>query len=151
MSARKKTPESESAQQKSPSQMSDDEVIAFYEAEKKALAARIRENIERTGSPLGASSPTPALTARGLVMPARPKSVKFEVVRKGALNPKWKDVTKVCPNCGKSKNVAEDFGIVARRGWEYAASWCRTCRSKTNYKKVPRKYKTKRGEPGEER
>lgn len=141
-----------------PATMTDDELIAFHAAEKARFAAELRANLARYGSTLGpgaASAPAAPPPEKSGVVPNRGKTVKFEIARVNGkaleMNPKWKDVRKTCPHCGKTKNVAQDFGVVARRDWEYAMSWCRDCRGKADYRKAPRKYKTKNGEPGEER
>lgn len=57
-----------------------------------------------------------------------------------AISPKWFAMEKKCPHCGKTKNVAADFGVVIRRGLEQSAGWCKQCRSETDYRKLPRKY-----------
>ena len=52
---------------------------------------------------------------------------------------------KVCPHCGKEKNVGKDFGIAMHRGVQYANSWCSQCRSETSnsYRTKPRKNNSK--------
>lgn len=143
-----------------PATMTDDELIAFHAAEKARFAAELRANLARYGTTLGPAAPTSTAApvtqkSDSTVVPTRARTVKFEIARLNGKalesNPKWKDVRKTCPHCGKTKNVVPDFGIVVRRDWEYAASWCRDCRGKTDYRKVERRYKTKNGEPGEKR
>ena len=51
--------------------------------------------------------------------------------------------TKKCPSCGETKDVKTEFGLVTRRGVQYAAGWCKECRNKTNYKNRPRVYNKK--------
>lgn len=139
-----------------PATMTDDELIAFHAAEKARFAAELRANLTRYGTTLGPTVAPPSNSASGVsVVPSRAKTVKFEIARLNGKvlesNPKWKDVRKTCPHCGKTKSVIPDFGILVRRDWEYAASWCRDCRGKTDYRKEERRYKTKNGEPGEKR
>lgn len=152
--SRKKT-ESDSAAP-DPATMTDDELIAFHAAEKAKFAAELRANLTQYGTTLGpTAAPQPASKSDSKMVPTRARTLKFEVARVNGkaleMNPKWKDVRKTCPHCGKTKNVAADFGILVRRDWEYAASWCRDCRGKTDYRKTERRYKTKNGEPGEKR
>lgn len=154
--SRKKEPEPPPVD---PSTMTDDELIAYHAAEKARFAASLRENLAKFGTTLGPAATAPAVPlaqkSDPAMVPARPRSVKFEVMRLNGRalesNPKWKDVRKTCPHCGKTKLVVPDFGIVVRRDWEYAMSWCRDCRGKTNYRKQERRYRTKNGKPGEER
>lgn len=55
-------------------------------------------------------------------------------------DPKWKDIRKTCPHCGKMKAIDPGFGVRNVRGDFRPHSWCQTCRSTTNYYKRPRKY-----------
>lgn len=55
----------------------------------------------------------------------------------------WTKVKRTCPQCGRTGKVASDFGIKkGRRGNVSAQSWCKRCRSETNYHARPRKYWT---------
>lgn len=76
---------------------------------------------------------------------AKPSTVVRVASRAGKklVDPKWFNVTKVCPHCGEEKNVGRDFGVVIRRGIEGPSGWCRTCRATTDYRSRPRKNKTR--------
>lgn len=114
---------------KDPDELTDEEL--------KLLIAR--ENLKRYGNPLG---PPPATESR----PAETAEVKRVAPRrkkgKATFDPKWFDVTKRCPHCGKTKNVGREFGVIIRRGVEAPSGWCRQCRSETNYRALERKNKS---------
>jgi hypothetical protein len=56
----------------------------------------------------------------------------------------WTKVQKTCPRCKCRGAVDPDFGIRQTRGVPGPQSWCRKCRSTTDYHPRARKYK-KRG------
>ncbi len=58
---------------------------------------------------------------------------------KASIDPKWFNVVKTCPHCGKEKNVGKDFGTITKpNGTVQAAGWCKQCRSESSGK-YPRK------------
>ncbi len=77
--------------------------------------------------------PTPA--------PARTARKERPVVKH--LKKEWKGVVSKCPHCNKSGLVLEMFGVHLVRGIEQKYSWCRECRSTTNYHNKPRTYNTR--------
>lgn len=60
----------------------------------------------------------------------------------------WYTDKKKCARCEKVKVILSedrslpDFGIIVVRGKQYAAGWCRQCRSEEQYYNKPRKYRT---------
>ncbi len=99
-----------------PDTMSDEEIRLRI-----ALLARAR------------GAPVATIASTVTRVPKRKKAAAFD--------PKWFQILKTCPHCGKEKNVGKDFGVVIRRGVEGAASWCKQCRSESSasYYKSPRK------------
>ena len=118
---------------KKPAELSDEEVLLQLEAEKEARAkaiAEARENLAKYGTAIAPVGVKVELPAFGGVVRIAPRS------RAQPIDPKWFKVTKVCPHCGEEKNVGRDFGVIWRKTGDtrkdYAAGWCRSCRSATS-------------------
>jgi len=96
-----------------------------------------RENIERAQVSLNALGPLPAMAGSMI----KESGISPRVTRRAGpkqISTKWFKITKVCPNCGKEKNVGREFGVVVRRGEEEPYSWCTDCRgiaAKKTYEK----------------
>jgi hypothetical protein len=115
-----------------PSQMSDEEIELTLE-----LFRRKRER--------GGTEATQSLAPAGAPENLAPDDQIVRVASRGKSRivpePRWKNTVKKCPHCGKEKKVDPDFGVILARGTQYAASWCRQCRSETAtaYRNKPRK------------
>jgi hypothetical protein len=68
----------------------------------------------------------------------------------GPEEPDWEEVEKKCPHCGRKKMVIPDFGLKPpdRHGRRFAQSWCRECRSQTNYHTRAPVYRTRNNPHG---
>lgn len=96
-------------------------------AEMLAMAARLMEQAAKATQ---AATQTPAPRV-AIEQPAQP-----------AVD--WSREVRTCPKCGHKGKVSSDFGTKTIRGKESPQSWCRSCRSSTNYHARPRQYKTGR-------
>lgn len=74
------------------------------------------------------------------LFPKAKPAPKAAVVRATKPAPVFKEGRKHCPHCDKTKLITE-FGTRMHRGVETVQSWCRQCRSGTNYHAAPRAYR----------
>lgn len=120
-----------------PSQMSEEEIELRLE-----LISRAR----RTAAGAPPTQPPPPAVATAATPGPTPSKGSPAIVRiqgrkaKTQIEERWFSTLKICPHCGKEKNVGKDFGVIVHRGVQYAAGHCKQCRSETSagYKKKAR-------------
>lgn len=100
----------------------------------KALEKKL-EQLEKQIADLRATQSTPAKKI------TRPKEAPID----------WTTIPKFCRACRKTKHVLPGFGLVNRRGVKGPQGRCASCRAGIDYHKMPRKYNTVNGGPGEDR
>lgn len=59
----------------------------------------------------------------------------------------WGKVIKTCPKCGRRGPVDPMFGTRPRRGVISPQSWCSHCRANTDYRRLPRKNRSRYHDP----
>jgi len=128
-----------------PAELTDAQVLellaretAARKAAEEALIRKARENLAKYGTTIAPMD----LPAVGEAPPSLAGQIGRELATRGTrrprdASPQFFGMKKKCPHCGKTKDVGKEFGTVIRNGLEHAASWCKQCRSGTNYRQNP--------------